>query len=624
MTDFLNTGVSGLIAFQRALATTSHNITNSNTVGFSRQQALLTARVGLGVGFSGQGTEVTSVRRVYDQHLVGQVQSQTSSFNRLDTFHRLSGQVDDLLASGGTSVGVMLQDFFNALDTVADDPSALITREAFLGQAEALAQRFGQADGRLNALDRDVNSRLSESVSEINALAESLAQVNRQIVAAGSNAQGATDLLDQRDLLLTQLNEHVSVTSVPQDDGALNVFIGNGLVLVRGATSESLSTVPNEFEPTRLGVRFTDNNVDISSRLSGGNIGGALDFRREVLDPTRNALGRLANGIAETLNAQHRAGIDLLGNLGGDLFAAGSPVMQAAASNTGTGTVNVSIDDIATLTTDDYVLRYDGAAWSLENSETRAAVPMSGSGTAADPFLVNGIAIEVGGTPAAGDKYLLRPNAGAAAGMELRIDDPARVAAAAAVIGSTSIDNLGDASISPGTVEDSSHPNLLNTVTISFIDANTYMVGATGPLPYTSGDPINFNGWAVEISGSPQAGDTFTVSANTAGSADNRNALLLSELQSLAVLDNGTSSLNDSFGTLVASVGTVTQHAGINRDAEEILLQNAEQARLAVSGVNLDEEAANLLRFEQAYQAAAQVVSVADQLFQTLIGAVAR
>ncbi|MDH3645491.1 MAG: flagellar hook-associated protein FlgK [Gammaproteobacteria bacterium] len=623
MTDFLNTGVSGLIAFQRALATTSHNIANANTVGFSRQQALLTARPARGTALSGLGTEVSSVRRIYDQYLVGQVQTNTSAFNRLQSFHSLAAQVDNLLAGGGTSVGTMLQDFFNALDTVADDPAGLITREAFLGQARALTQRFTQAESRLNALDRDVNNRVSNSVSEINALAESIAQINGQIVASSSGSQVSSDLLDQRDNLLTQLNGHVAVTTVQQDDGATNVFIANGLILVRGSSAESLGTTQNEYEPTRVGVRF-QNGTEITSRISGGEIGGALDFRREVLDPARNALGRLAHGITETLNAQHREGLDLTGLQGGDLFAVGSPVSLASAFNSGAAAVTTSIDDITTLTTDDYVLRYDGAVWSLENSETGVAVPMTGTGTPADPFRVNGIAIEVGAGAAAGDRYLIRPNSNAAAGMDLLVSDPAKIAAAAAIIATTSTANAGNAQVSVGQVIDSSHPNLLNTVNIVFTDPNNYMIGGTGPFPYTSGDPIDFNGWRVEISGTPQAGDTFAVSTNTAGSADNRNALLLSDLQSLRMLDNGTSSLGDSFGTLVASVGTVTQHAAINRDAQQILLTDSEQARLTISGVNLDEEAANLLRFEQAYQAAAQVISVADQLFQTLIGAVAR
>lgn len=622
MTDLLNTGVSGLLAFQRALATTSHNIVNANTVGFSRQQALLVARPGLGTSISGSGTDVGSVRRIYDQYLVGQVHTNTASLSRLESFHSLSSQVNNLLAAGGNGVGTIMQDFFNALDTVANDPSSIVTREAFLGQANALVQRFGQADSQLNRLDRDVNSRVSNAVNEINALAESMAELNKQIVSS-AGGQASNDLLDQRDVILAKLNEQVSVTTVQQDDGALNVFIGNGLVLVRGSSAESLETTRNEYEPTRLGIQL-NNGPDVTNRLAGGEIGGALDFRREVLDPTRNTLGRLANGIAETLNDQHREGVDLRGLQGGDLFAVGTPVAQASAFNTGTAPANVTITDISALTTDDYLLRYDGVVWTLEQSDTGAAVPMTGSGTAADPFVANGIAIEIGAGAVSGDRYLIRPNSAAAGGMGVLIDDPASIAAAAAILSSVSTNNSGDGQITPGVVIDSSNPNLLNPVNITFVDPNNYTIDGSGPFAYTSGDPIDFNGWRVEISGTPQTGDEFTVSATTAGSADNRNALLLSGLQSLAVLDGGTSSLSDSFGTLAASVGTVTQYAGISRDAQQILLNDSEQARLAVSGVNLDEEAANLLRFEQAYQAAAQVVSVADQLFQTLIGAVRR
>lgn len=621
MTDLLSTGVSGLIAFQNALATTSHNIVNSNTVGFSRQQALLVARPGAGME-AGNGTSVGSVRRIYNQYLVGQVQSNTASLNRLESFHSLSAQVNDLLAAGGNGVGTMLQEFFNSMDAVSNDPSSLITREAFLGQANSLVQRFEQADSQLNSLDRDINARVSNAVSEINALAQSMALINKQIIS-GAGGQASNDLLDQRDVILQKLNEQVSVTTVPQDNGALNVFIGNGLVLVRGSSAETLELGQNEFEPNRTGVRL-GNGADISSRLAGGEVGGALDFRREVLDPTRNTLGRLANGLVETLNAQHREGVDLRGVQGGDLFSVGTPKAMASAKNTGTAPVTVTIDDLSMLSTDDYYLRFDGAAWSLQQSDTAAAVPMTGAGTAADPFIVNGIAIEVGAGAAAGDRYLLRPNGNAAAGMNLLIDDPAKIAAATAVIASVSTANAGDAQVSVGEVIDSSDPNLLTPANIIFSDPNNFTIGGSGPFAYTSGDPIDFNGWRVEITGVPQAGDTFTVSPTTAGSADNRNALSMSALQSIGVLDGSTSSLSDSFGTLVASVGTVTQFAAISRDAQQVLMTDSERARLAVSGVNLDEEAANLLRYEQAYQAAAQVVSVADQLFQTLIGAVGR
>ncbi|MBT8143127.1 MAG: flagellar hook-associated protein FlgK, partial [Gammaproteobacteria bacterium] len=285
----------------------------------------------------------------------------------------------------------------------------------------------------------------------------------------------------------------------------------------------------------------------------------------------------------------------------------------------------VSVSDVGALTTHDYRLSFDGGAWQLRHADSGQPVAMTGSGTGADPFVADGVEIVIGGgAAAAGDDYLLRPTAGAAAGLELLVDNPADLAAAAAVIATSELGNTGNAEVSPGVVIDSADPNLLTPQTITFIDPNTFTIGGAGPFAYTSGDDIDFNGWRVTISGSPEAGDIFNVAPNTSGNADNRNALLISEIQSIGVLDAGSSSLSDGFGRLTASVGTVTHHAEINRDAQQVLLDSAEQARLAVSGVNLDEEAANLLRYEQSYQAAARIISVADQLFQTLIGAVGR
>ncbi|NND59485.1 MAG: flagellar hook-associated protein FlgK, partial [Gammaproteobacteria bacterium] len=553
MSNFLNTGVTGLLAFQRALATTSHNIANANTPGFSRQQAVLAARVGLGsASLTGQGTEIQTVRRVYDQYLVGQVHVNTAAYSRLESFHSLSTQVDNLLADGGNGVGVMLQEFFNSIDAMADDPASLVTREALLGQARALTDRFGQADSRLNALDRDVNNRLQNSVSEINAIAESIAQLNRQIVTSSSGGQLPNDLLDRRDALLTELNQHVNVTSISQGDGSLNVFIGNGLVLVRSGSAEALATEQNEFEPGRLDVRLA-NGPNITSRLSGGAIGGALDFRREVLDPARNGLGRMATALATSLNQQHRAGMTLQGQLGGDLFAIGAPLAQASAANSGAASVTVSVSDVGALTTHDYRLSFDGGAWQLRHADSGQPVAMTGSGTGADPFVADGVEIVIsGGAAAAGDDYLLRPTAGAAAGLELLVENPADLAAAAAVIATSELGNTGNAEVSAGVVIDSTDPNLLTPQTITFIDPSNYTIGGAGPFAYTSGDDIDFNGWRVTISGSPEAGDIFNIAPNTSGNADNRNALLISEIQSIGVLDAGSSSLSDGFGRLTA------------------------------------------------------------------------
>jgi flagellar hook-associated protein 1 FlgK len=344
-----------------------------------------------------------------------------------------------------------------------------------------------------------------------------------------------------------------------------------------------------------------------------------LQFRSEMLDPAQNALGRVATGLAMTFNDQHREGMDLNNALGGDFFSYADAVVTARG--TSAGTVSATITDANALTTSDYVVSYDGANWTVTRLSDNSAVA-SGAGPT---FSVDGIDITVGGTPAAGDSFLVQPTAAGASGLSVAIADAREIAAAAPIRASRALANTGNASISAGSVLDATDANLLNTVTIDFVSSSQYQINGAGPLiAYTSGADIDVNGWRVQITGTPQAGDTFTVESNAGGSADNRNALLLSGMQKQLTLANGTASYQDAYGQIVADVGSRTRAAEINRDAQSAILDQAVAARESVAGVNLDEEAANIVRFQQAYQAAAQIIAVSDTLFQTLLGAVRR
>ena len=629
MADILTTSVSGLLAFQRALATTSHNIANVNTEGYSRQRVEFTSRPpqGFGNGFIGSGTQIRTVERSFDAFIAGEVLIAGAAHSRLDSFHSLAIRMDNMLADPSAGLTPTLQGFFNALQDVADNPSSIPAREALLGQAETLAARFRSLDQGFVELDQQVNARITESVAQINSLADAVAELNKEIVRMqGAVGQPPNDLLDQRDLLIKQLSEEVEVSTLVQDDGSMNVFIGNGQTLVIGGIVNRLETAPNEFEPTRLEVVYagTSGSTIVTDSMSGGTIGGVLDFRREMLEPARNTLGRVAVAVAETFNAQHREGMDLDGQLGADFFAVGAPTGLPSASNTGTGSATVSVQDITALSTADYELSFDGAAYTLTRAGSSVAIPMSGSGSAADPFVAEGLEIVVGAGAAAGDTFLLRPTRPAASGFAALINDPDAIAAAAPIATAASSANLGDAAISAGEVIDINDPGVLNTATIQFIDPNTYSINGAGAFAYTSGADIDVNGVRVQIEGSPLAGDTFTIDANTGGVGDNRNALLMGSLQSTNILDGGTASFQDGYGRLVAQVGTTTQRSAINLEAQATVFENAQLAHESVSGVNLDEEAANLLRYQQSYQAMAQVVSTIDSLFQTLLSAFGR
>jgi flagellar hook-associated protein 1 FlgK len=343
-----------------------------------------------------------------------------------------------------------------------------------------------------------------------------------------------------------------------------------------------------------------------------------------VVDPARRTLGQLAVGLADAVNSQQRAGMTLSGALGSDLFAVGGVQVLANEMNSGSGSVVVARADPGQLAAADYVFEFGGSGWSLRRADTGAAVAMSGSGTAADPFRADGLEFVVSGGASAGDRFLVRSTFGAASGAQVLLTDPASFAAALPVRAAAADTNGGSASAANLSVLDPANPALRTTATITFTTATTYSIDGGPDTAFTAGAPIDFNGWRLELGGTPAAGDVFTVSSNATGLGDNRNALAMVDALSGPALDGGTASLADVFGRLVADVGVQTRQAQLSRDALAVVQGDTRAAIDSVSGVNLDEEAANLVRLQQAYQAAAQVVRVADSLFDTLLGAIGR
>ncbi len=719
----LGVGLSGLLAAQRALSVTSHNISNVNTDGYSRQRVDLNTRLPdlFGNSYIGNGVDVGAVNRLYDNFLVEQVRTGTSSYESLNTFASYVGRIDNLLANPEAGIDAVVQSFFSAMNEVSSDPASQPARQLLLSQAETLVDRFQYVNERFTELRQQSNIALTNSVGQINALASGIADLNQRIVSALGAAGGGqpNDLLDKRDAAVIQLSKLVSVTSISQNDGSMNIFIGSGQTLVAGSTVQQLSILRNHYDPTRneIGYSVGSNTVEITNQLSGGSVGGLLNFRSQVLDPAQNALGRVATGLAETMNTQHQLGVDLNGALGGKLFNTAAPLVSADSRNTGGGTVSAALVNVDDLTTSDYRLSYNGAdSYTLTRINDGQAFAINTGGNS--PYLtatVDGIALTITSGAAAGDSFLVRPTYAAVGNLQVAISDPAKIAAAAPIRTQVSLGNVGNATISAGAVNSPDNrlvvqftapgsydvvdettgailgqglsynsggniafnglsfqitdggsgpaagdrfyidqkvtgadgantgaatigqvtasppdPRLRDSVSIVFTSPTSYnIVGATtgSPttnVPYTSGDTISYNGWNLAISGTPAAGDTFTVSANNNGVGDNRNALLLSGLQQKSTLAGGTASYQDAYGQIVADIGTKAQQAHIASGARETLLKQSIDARDSVSGVNLDEEAANLMKMQQAYQAAARVISMADSLFQTLLDAVRR
>lgn len=627
MSDALSSSLSALTSYQRAMATTSHNVANVNTEGYSRQQVSFATRTpsAESSGFIGSGVKVTTVTRSFDEFIQAQVDETTAKFYSLDTFQDFASRVDNVLADADLGLTNSISQFMASVQDLADSPDSLSQRQLVLSEADALSERFQSLTSQLDQLSSEIEGRMASAVDQVNALAASVADLNQKIsVQTAATGQPPNDLLDQRNVAINELNKLMRVSAVEQSDGQVNLYIGNGQTLVLGSQPYQMSTSKDAFDPTRQNIIIESSatmGVDITNQLSGGELGGLLDVRRDVIDSSRSALGTVAVALGEVFNSQHHNGMDLQGQLGGDFFTMAGPQVLSSANNTGSGAVTASISDVGALAHTDYILTYDGSNYQLTTS-SGTPVAMTGSGTAADPFVAEGLSIEVSGSASAGDQFQIRPTYDAAATFTTAITDVHDIATAAPIRTSAGLSNLSDATISAGTVVDVTDPNLLDTVTIEFIDSNTYMVNGSGSFTYTSGASISINGWEMAITGVPQAGDEFTVESNAGGITDNRNALLLAGVDKNGLLDDGGISVQNAVDRVVSDVATLARRAELNRDAQEGLLNQQIDQQLSVQGVNLDEEAANLLKYQQAYEAAAQVMTVSNNLFETLLRAI--
>ncbi|ODT84328.1 MAG: flagellar hook-associated protein FlgK [Nitrosomonadales bacterium SCN 54-20] len=627
-------GLSALQAAQRGLLVTGHNISNTATPGYTRQQVIqsTTDARATGSGFIGQGVQTDTVKRAYNQFLSRQIAQAGTESSQLETYFSQMKQIDGLLADsiGGSGLSPALQDFFGSLQEIATNPAEAASRQSMLSNAEVLVRQFHSMDSQLDEIQEGVNRQIGDSTSLINTLGARIAKLNETIGMAESSANGqpANDLRDQRDELVTQLNDEVRATVVVQSDGGYSVFLGAGQPLVMGSQAFQLAARPSAMDADRLEIDHVLGGSSIplkEASLDGGKLGGLLQFRNEIIDTVRNGLGRVAIGLAGTFNEQHRLGQDAQGNLGGDFFTTPGPVVVASAENTGSGVVEAEIVSYRDLDVSDYHLSFDGASYTLK--PIRNGVEGNARIFAAFPQTVEGVRLNLAsGTVAAGDEFLIRPTAKGAGQIAVAVQDTGKIAAAAPIRTSAPATNTGTGRISAGTVNAPAptDPNLQQAVTLTFTSATTFDVSGTGTgnptsVPFTPGGPITFNGWTVQITGTPKPGDTFSVGPNTDGVADNRNALLLGALQSSNTLAAGGASYQGAYGQLVSQMGNKTRELEVTADAQAALLTQTKALQQSEAGVNLDEEAANLLRYQQAYQAASKVIQTANQMFDALL-----
>lgn len=631
MSDIFQISVSALQAFQAAINVTSNNIANASTPGYDVETANLTEAVPQADGVStvGAGVQVAGITRAYSQAATTQLNTSQSTLAQLTATQNYATEIDNDFGTNLGGLSTAIQSFYNAAATVANDPTSTAARQALLNDAQGVAGSFQSASGQLNALNSDVNSRITADVTQINSISAAIANLNQQIegATAQSGGQAPNELLDQRDQQISNLSQLVGVTTTTQTDGAINVFVGNGQPLVLEDQSHALTTLPNQFDAQQLEVGSTLASGSISSQITSGDLGGLLEARSQVINPALNQLGQIATVLSQTVNSQQAQGLDLNGNFGAPIFSVGTPTASASSANsdTTTATVSVNAGGLGAFGPDSYVLAYRNGAYSLTDQTTGSSVNFTQGGTPAAPTITaNGVTITLSGTPAANDQFLIQPTANAASTFSVVLTDPSKIAAAGAVQSAAADTNTGSGAISSPTVLNAGNAALLTTATIAFTSPTTYTINGALPaqtLP-ANGEITSANGWQVTITGTPAIGDTFTVKSNAGATGNNTNALALAAGQSTGVLNGGTVSVTGATSALITNLGSQAQQINTAQAAQTAINTQASTAVQSVSGVNLDEEAANLLKWQQAYQAAAQALTIGNSLFTTLIDSV--
>ena len=679
MADLLSIGLSGLSASKTQLSITGHNITNVNTPGYSRQDASQATRSPQfsGAGYIGSGTTLVEIRRTYSEFLTTQLRSSTSLSSDVEAYKSQINQLDSLLAGTTTGITPSLQKFFSALQTAAEDPANIPARQLVLAEAEGLSRRFNTVYDRLSEQNSFTNKQMSAVTDQVNRLAGSIGRLNESIAIAAANGKQPNDLLDARDEAVRELSTYIGVTVVPQDDSSFNIFIGSGQPLVISSTVSRLEVLPGQGDPNRHEVQFVSggSRQTITTQITGGELGGLIRYREEVLDSTMNSLGRLALAVSDQVNSQLGQGLDLKGQVGSALFgnyndeALAKLRVNAFVGNTSNAQPALNITDTSVLTTSDYLMTFDGtlpdgySARRLSDGQPITVELDSGVLTFTDQNgRDQGFEVVVGNPPPAlNDKFSLQPTRRGATDIKTVLDQADQLAFAAPVRAESNLQNAGTGVISQPDMLSGPSPIDIDDLNTAFGNGLNLQATANADGTYTLTDPLP-TGWSYvdssgndlgaspelksgntntvrlahtdgyqfefSLSGRPQTDDSFTLKFNQSGVSDNRNALKLVDLQGKQTVGVSLGadgkvisgvSLTDGYGELVERVGTLTAQARMDSDATGAILKQAQDNRDSLSAVNLDEEAANLIKFEQYYNASAQIIQVARSLFDTLI-----
>lgn len=638
MSSILNIGTRALLTNQAVLQTAGNNIANVNTPGYSRQSVVLSSVAGQfsGAGYYGKGVEAVTVQRVYSEFLTRQA-TIAGSISAADTkrLEQLT-QLEDVFQGGSTGLGAAVSDMFNAFSDVVSAPTDLSARSVVLARADEMAARFRAASSRLSDLRQGVASELEDSVSAVNSLAQRIAKTNDEIARALGTGQAPIDLMDQRDQLIRDLNQYVQTSTIPADDGSLNIFLAGSQPLVLGTTVTPVALKDtDEFgDPSKSKLVMQRGGTEVvleEATLGGGTMAGLLRFKNEDLVDATNLLGRMALAIGTSTNEQHRLGVDLSGNTGGDLFQVSALANGLkASSNVGNATLQVAVQTSpssgsSSLSASNYQVSFTGpAAGTITRVSDGQSVAF-----ATTPILIDGLSISISaGAAVAGDRFMLTPFRDAASTISSAFSSPRALAMASPVAASAGSNNNGTLAVSSLAARSVPAPA---AVTITFTAPGSYTRSDTGATVHTfvPGQPIEYDwvtpgasGWSLTLKGNANAGDRFTVAPNAYPTLNAGNAETMLALRDVAMFDGAA--LTDGYASVMSQIGVRVQSAGFAAEVSGSIAKNIEKDRTSVAGVNLDEEAAKLLQYQQAYQASAKMLQIAQSIFDTLLQTVGR
>ncbi|WP_412503586.1 flagellar hook-associated protein FlgK [Shewanella indica] len=637
--DLFNIARSGILAAQSQLGVTSNNIANVNTEGYHRQVAIQgsSTSMRLGNNFYGTGTYVQDVKRIYNDYAARELRiGQTGLSAAEASYTKLSG-LDQLFSQIGKAVPASLNDFFSGLNSLADLPADLGIRGSVLNSASQLAQNLNQMQSHLTGQVQQTNDQIESITTRINEISKEMAQINLELMKSpGNDAQ----LLDKQDALIKELSQYAEVNVIPLENGARSIMLGSSFMLVSGEVAMTMGMTAGDPFPNEPELTYSlgGNELKADPAKLGGQLGALFDFRDNTLMPASHELGQLALGIADAFNEMQSQGFDLNGELGQPIFTdINDPVIAAGrvgaySGNAGTASLSVNIDDVGALSGSSYELNYTNAGtYELKDMKTGAVTNLTLNGDTLEG--ANGFSIKIdAGAMAAGDRFEIRPTANAAANIDVVMSDPKGIAAAAPKI-TANAGNSGSTSVKLVSIDDRSAANFpvtdseLTFTLDTSVNPPGYEVfdvnGASLATGTAAGTPpqISAFGFTFEVDGSSGGSESFTFDLSFAP-GDNTNALAMAKLSDSKIMNNGKSTLGDVFEKTKLDIGSQTKSAQVRAGSAEAIYNQAYARVQSESGVNLDEEAANLMQFQQAYQASARIMTTANALFDTLFSSV--